>query len=166
MLIYLKVALILTFSGPSAQEAVELAPKNLQEEVKALIFIESRGNSFARSGRHVGILQMRQTYVRDVGGHPGHWAALPWRNDLAVELFVRANKKYRTLSSTCPQIAVAVLHKGGPGTLKSFNTALKSGMDWQKSIDYASKTNKIPRLGEFVRRFRAKLRRKRGCLRV
>lgn len=106
-----------------------------------------------------GLLQMGELAGLDVGferkGFRG-WdttAPLLGNGRLSIEKFYEYQERYRKRTHRQPT-RVAILWKGGPGTAKTVKEELNDGATLSEAIDLAADEHDIPRLAEYVERFR------------
>lgn len=129
--------------------------------ILALIDVESDGDASAhREGSQFhGLLQMGRAAAKDVGLPDSK--SLDGDAEAAIEAFLCYAERYAMYHDYDP-VRIAILWKGGPGTAKYVGQQLAAGIDMRRAIIAGSANKGIPRLAEYVRRFRVALKRSGG----
>jgi len=145
--------------------SVEGLDKNLYtaQHVHALVEVESCGKEEAKKGKYVGLLQLGPEYLKDARVT----RAQAFTKMGAVVAWARVQRKYRVRRHGEPMIVIAIFHKGGPGTLKTWRKIVKK---WKTKIEeaptkaakralyleaaeLAARAHKIPNMRAFIERF-------------
>lgn len=121
------------------------------KDVLALIEVESCFNHRARKGKFVGILQLGPSYMKE-SGYPYYFAQT---EDGSIKAFVAIQKKYEKLLSGPPE-SVAIFHKGGPRTLRTYLFFFATGIGRDQALEKTMGVHKnIGDLKGFVKRWEA-----------
>jgi hypothetical protein len=117
----------------------------------ALIEVESCFEASARKGKYIGLLQLGPSYMKEAG-YPHEYA----KTDIgSIRAFMAVQKKYKKLLSGPPE-SVAIFHKGGPGTLRSYLFFFATGIGQEKALEATSKKHKnVGDLKGFVKKWQA-----------
>lgn len=122
-----------------------------KEDVLALVEVESCFNPEAKKGKYLGLLQLGPSYMKE-SGYPYRYA----KSDIgSIQAFLAVQKKYEKLLSGPPE-SVAIFHKGGPGTLRTYLSLFATGMGRDKALEATTQKHKnIGDLKGFVKRWEA-----------
>lgn len=122
-----------------------------KEDILALIEVESCFNPLAKKGKYLGVLQLGPSYMKE-SGYPHSYA----ESEIgSIRAFLTVQKKYEKLLSGPPE-SVAIFHKGGPGTLRTYLFFFATGIGREKALEETSKKHKnVGDLKGFVRKWEA-----------
>jgi hypothetical protein len=134
----------------SVQGKVNELPPKYRKLLNALIEVESSGDpsDVSPSGTYVGLLQMGPDAAEDIG-LDNYKGALIGNASLAISSFWKYQALYKSRTGGHP-ILMAMLWKGGPGTVKTFLNLVQAGATPAQALrDAAPPSWKLP---EYMRR--------------
>lgn len=119
---------------PKPEQEAPQMPEKYRRLLQALIAVESGGDSGAisPSGTYVGLLQMGPDAAADVG-IADHKATLLGNADAAIRAFWKYQKRYVSRTGGHPFL-MALLWKGGPGTVSKFRSKLDAGASAMQAL--------------------------------
>lgn len=109
------------------EEKVDSYPEQYRKLLNALISVESGGdpNAVSPSGTYVGLLQMGPDAARDVG-IDNYKGELLGNASAAIDAFWAYQARYKSRTGGHPFL-MALLWKGGPGTVSKFRRLMGAG---------------------------------------
>lgn len=132
----------------------DLYPK---EALVALLEVESCGRPEVVKGKFVGPLQLGPSYLVDAGSTRAQAGTMYG----AVLAWAKVQRRYRVRREGDPELVIPIMHKGGPGTLKSWR---KSVINKRRSMTHAEQValaDRVARrhgvhgMGAFLERYTA-----------
>lgn len=132
-------------------EIYYVGAKTKAVDIMALIEVESCFNPNAKKGKFIGVLQLGPSYMKE-SGYPMHYAET---ESGSIKAFLAVQKKYQKMLMGPPE-SIAIFHKGGPGTLRTYLSFLATGIDRHEALRRTSQIHKrVGNLEDFVKRWEA-----------
>lgn len=158
------LAVVLTMTSPweVAMESAYVAT-GLDEAVYprlalvALIEVESCGRTHINKGKYVGPLQLGPHYLADAGVS----AARAQTRSGALLAWAKIQARYQVRRAGDSELAIPIMHKGGPGTLKRWREHVikkRRSLTWKEQVDiaeHAARITGVRGMSAFLERYTA-----------
>ncbi len=131
-------------------------PPKYARMLNALIAVESSGNPNAVSpgkGTYVGLLQMGPLAAQDIG-LDNYKGALMGNAEAAIDAFWKYQTLYKDRTMGHPFL-MALLWKGGPGTLRQFKSLVQSGATITQALKAVPTSNVYQYMSRFAKQWNA-----------